>query len=169
MIVYTAPLGHHAENRTESISWAIVSTSGNTPVLPVRARKAQKIDIHGEYPCPCRRNGTLSQIALTDAFGCYRCQQIFVLREDGYLLEQLSTHYPYKRVWYWTGQQWRLDHSALSNHYLPLATMLFVVGMFVLLLAILQPPTSLGMFLRLLTVAAIALLFLVVFWLSCRR
>jgi hypothetical protein len=47
--------------------------------------------------------------------------------------------------------------------------MLFGVGMFVLLLAILQPPSSLGMFLRLLTVAAVALLFLIVFWLSCRR
>ena len=135
----------------------------------MRSRKAQKIDLQLEYPCPCRRNGTLAPIALTEAFGCNRCQQIFVLKEDGYLLEQLSTHYPYKRVWYWTGKQWCLDHSVLSNHYLPLATMLFGVGMFVLLLAILQPPSSLGMFLRLLTVAAVALLFLVVFWLSCRR
>lgn len=135
----------------------------------VRSRKAQKIDLNAEYPCPCRRSGVLTPIALTEAFGCNRCQQIFVVKDDGYLLEQLSTHYPYKRVWYWTGHQWRLDHSVLSNHYLPLATMLFGVGMFVLLLAILQPPSSLGMFLRLLTVAAVALLFLVVFWLSCRR
>jgi hypothetical protein len=111
----------------------------------------------------------LTPIALTEAFGCNRCQQLFVVREGGYLLEQLSTHYPYRRAWYWTGSQWRLDHSVLSHHYLPLITMLFGVGMFVLLLAILQPPSSLGMFLRLLTVAAVALLFLIVFWLSCRR
>lgn len=135
----------------------------------MRARKAQKIDLQAEYPCPCRRNGTLVPIALTEAFGCDCCQQIFVIKEDGYLLEQLSTHYPYKRVWYWAGKQWCLDHSVLSNHYLPLATMLFAVFMFVLLLAILQPPSSLGMFLCWLTAAAVALSFLVVFWLSCRR
>lgn len=135
----------------------------------MRSRKAHRIDLQAEYPCPCRRQGQLSPIALTEALGCNRCQQIFVVREDGYLLEQLSTHYPYKRIWYWTGKQWHLDHSTLSNHYLPLATLVFGVGMFVLLLAIVQPPASLGMFLRLLTVAAIALLLLVVFWLSSRR
>ncbi|MBE7381567.1 MAG: hypothetical protein F6J95_009185 [Leptolyngbya sp. SIO1E4] len=135
----------------------------------MRSRKAQKIDLQAEYPCPCRRNGTLSPIALTEAFGCTRCQQIFVIREGGYLLEQISTHYPYKRVWYWTGQQWRLDQSVLSNHYLPLAIMLVGVAMFVLLLVIVQPPANLGMFLRLLFVAALTLLLLGVLWFSCRR
>ena len=108
-------------------------------------------------------------IALTEAFGCNRCQQIFVLQENGHLLEQLSTHYPYKRVWYWTGQQWRLEHSVLGNHYLPLTTMLLGVAIFVLLLVILQSKASLGLFLSVLVVAAVALLFLIVFWLSCRR
>lgn len=135
----------------------------------MHSRKAQKIDLQAEYPCPCRRRGCLRAIALTEAFGCDRCQQIFVLKDGGYLLEQLSTHYPYKRVWYWTGQQWRPERSVLGSPYIPITMMLFGVGMFVLLLAVLQPPTSLGMLLRLLTVAAVALLFLSVFWLACRR
>lgn len=135
----------------------------------MRSRKARKIDINAEYPCPCRREGRLKPITLTEAFGCDRCQQIFVVRDEGELLEQLSTHYPYKRVWYWTGQQWRLDRSVIRSQYLPVAMMLFGVAMFVLLLAVLQPPTSLGMVLRLITVAAVALLFLSVFWLACRR
>lgn len=134
----------------------------------MRSRKAQKIDLQAEYPCPCHRNGKLTPIVLTEAFGCYRCQQIFVVREDGYLLEQLSTH-PYKRVWYWTGQKWQIDHSALSNQYLPLIIMLLGVAMLVLLLASLQPPTSIGQLLRLLAIAGIASLLLILFWLYCRR
>jgi len=31
------------------------------------------------------------------------CQQIFVVRPDGFSIEQLATTYPYKRAWYWTG------------------------------------------------------------------
>jgi hypothetical protein len=135
----------------------------------VRSRKAHKIDLQTAYPCPCRRQGRLSPIALTEAFGCDRCHQIFVVKEGGYLLEQLSTHYPYKRVWYWTGQQWRLDRSVLGNQYLPVVMMLFGVGMFVLLLAVLQTSTSWVMVVQLMTVAAVALLFLFVFWLACRR
>jgi hypothetical protein len=29
-----------------------------------------------------------------------------VVRADGYVLEQLSSIYPYKQLWYWTGQGW---------------------------------------------------------------
>ncbi|MBF2098283.1 MAG: hypothetical protein IGQ88_07915 [Gloeomargaritaceae cyanobacterium C42_A2020_066] len=74
--------------------------------------KAQPIDLHTPYPCPiCRRAGQLEPITLTDALGCQRCQHIFVVNEQGYVLEQLATLYPYKRAWIWTGRQWqRLTH-----------------------------------------------------------
>ncbi len=68
--------------------------------------KAVKVDLDAVHPCPCRRQGNLCPITLTEAFGCDRCQQIFVIRPDGHTLEQLSSHYPYKRLWYWTGNQW---------------------------------------------------------------
>ncbi|MEM9002672.1 MAG: hypothetical protein AAGE59_03995 [Cyanobacteria bacterium P01_F01_bin.86] len=136
----------------------------------MRSRKAQKIDLQAEYPCPCHRNGKLSPIALTEAFGCYRCQRIFVVREDGYLLEQLSTHHPYKQVWYWTGQKWQSIHSALFNQYLPLIIILLIVVVLMLLLASLRPPPSLNkLLLPLLLLAVMALLCSLIFWLSCRR
>ncbi len=135
----------------------------------VRSRRNHKIDLQAEYPCPCRRRGRLVPITLTEAFGCDRCQQIFVVKESGHLLEQLSTHYPYKRVWYWTGQQWRLDRSRLSRQMLPMVLVLVCVGLFVLLLAVLEPPTTMAMALRLLMVAAVLLLFVGVFWLAYRR
>jgi hypothetical protein len=61
----------------------------------------------------------INPITLTEAFGCDRCQQIFVVQDDGYVIEQLSTHYPYKRAWRWTGHQWRLDRSSISTSYMP--------------------------------------------------
>jgi hypothetical protein len=71
----------------------------------VRPYKSQKIDLDNEYPCPCRRKGRLQPITLTEAFGCDRCQQIFVLKENGQVIEQLSTIYQ-KKAWRWTGYRW---------------------------------------------------------------
>lgn len=56
-------------------------------------------------------------IALTEAFGCRRCQQIFVVRPDGFSIEQLTTTYPYKRAWYWTGLQWSVLQRGFSESY----------------------------------------------------
>uniref|UniRef100_B8HLF6 Uncharacterized protein n=1 Tax=Cyanothece sp. (strain PCC 7425 / ATCC 29141) TaxID=395961 RepID=B8HLF6_CYAP4 len=79
--------------------------------------KAQKVDISSTYPCPCRRQGQLVPITLTEAFGCQRCQQIFVLKQDGCTIEQLSTTYPYKRTWYWNGHQWHTARQTWGEGY----------------------------------------------------
>ena len=135
----------------------------------MRPRRCHKIDLQAEYPCPCRRRGRLVPITLTEAFGCDRCQQIFVSKEAGQLLEQLSTHYPYKRVWYWTGQQWRLDQTFWRGHYGPMILMMSGVGAFVILLALTQSALTFAVVMRLLTVATVLLLFVTVFWLMYRR
>jgi hypothetical protein len=136
----------------------------------VRPYKSQKIDHNADYPCPCRRNGKINPITLTEAFGCDRCQQIFVVRDDGYVIEQLSTHYPYKRAWRWTGHQWRLDRSSLSSSYMPLLLiLLFGVMVFLLLLATLQTPEGGQTVVRLLAALTIALLLIFMFWLASRR
>jgi hypothetical protein len=83
----------------------------------VAAPKAEKIDINASYPCPCRREGELVPITLTEAFGCKLCQQIFVLKPDRQVIEQLSVSYPYKRAWYWTGYQWNLLRRGLGTSY----------------------------------------------------
>lgn len=82
------------------------------------------------YPCPCRRQGRLVPIALTDAFGCQRCQQIFVVKQDDFTrIEQLSTSYPYRRTWYWDGHQWHPVRRGLGEGY-----WLFTMGLSLLIL-----------------------------------
>lgn len=136
----------------------------------MRTYKSQKIDHQSSYPCPCRRSGHLQPITLTEAFGCDRCQHIFVLQEDGHVMEQLSTHYPYKRAWRWTGEQWRLDRSTLNLSYPSLLVMTSVVLMaFFLLLATVQSPQGTRTLIHLvITLTALAPLG-VVFWLASRR
>ena len=87
----------------------------------VQSKKAEKIDLNTEYPCPCRRRGKLVPITLTEAFGCDRCQQIFVVEDNGHALEQLSTTYPYKRTWRWNGSTWQIINSRLGESYMPVA------------------------------------------------
>lgn len=94
----------------------------------VQPKKVEKIDFNQEYPCPCRRRGQLIPITLTEAFGCDRCQQIFVVEDNGHVLEQLSTTYPYKRAWRWMGNTWQVVRPRLGESYLPVALgVLFVL------------------------------------------
>jgi len=72
----------------------------------VRSPKTKKIDLTSEYPCPCRRKGNLKPIVLTEALGCDRCQQIFVVKKDCQVIEQLSAIYQ-KKSWRWTGNRWK--------------------------------------------------------------
>ncbi len=72
----------------------------------MRSPKSQKIDLTSEYPCPCRRKGRLKPIVLTEALGCDRCQEIFAVKKDGQVIEQLSSIYQ-KKSWRWTGNRWR--------------------------------------------------------------
>jgi hypothetical protein len=71
---------------------------------------------------------------LTEAFGCNKCQKLFVVEEGGHVLEELSTSYPYKRAWRWTGYQWNMAHSGVSESYLPVA-----LGITLVLLSIWLP------------------------------
>ncbi len=133
------------------------------------SQKSQKIDLNAEYPCPCRRRGCLQLITLTEAFGCNRCQQIFVIEENGYVIEQLSTSYPYKRSWRWSGYRWvSARSSGIGKLYLPLS-----LGVVILLL-ISGLPAALGsgsgkVLFLILFCLALALLPAVMVWLAYRR
>ena len=80
----------------------------------MRSPKIKKIDLTSEYPCPCRRKGNLKPIVLTEALGCDRCQQIFVVKKDGQIIEQLSSIYQ-KKSWRWTGNRWKNAYARWSN------------------------------------------------------
>ncbi|MBD2159482.1 MAG: hypothetical protein VKL01_08330 [Limnothrix sp.] len=82
--------------------------------------KTSQIELTESYPCPCRQRGTLRPIALMDAFGCDRCQQIFVVTESGDQIEQVSSGAIYRRLWRWTGTRWLSVRPPLRENYLPI-------------------------------------------------
>lgn len=77
--------------------------------------KQQKIDLREIYPCPCCR-GNLQQIILTEALGCDRCQKIFALWKDGYVIEQTSS--PYHNCWRWDGKRWQTKNPASQSSWI---------------------------------------------------
>lgn len=135
----------------------------------MHSQKAHKIDLNADYPCPCRRRGRLAPIALTEAFGCDRCQQIFVVQDNGYAIEQLSTHYPYKRAWRWTGHQWVMVHQSVGRGYLPLTLVILIGMIFLLLITTLQSPLSSNLTFRVIAALVLSTLLVFMLWLACRR
>lgn len=131
--------------------------------------KPQKIDLNGDYPCPCGRRGHLTPIALTEAFGCNRCQQIFVVEENGYRLEQLSTTYPYKRAWRWVGNRWVTANSNISESYFPVAIGIIVVLLIVWLPLALRLSGGLNIILWAVLALLLAVLPAIMVWLAHRR
>ncbi len=97
----------------------------------MRLRKNHPIDIKNEYPCPCRRQGKLCNIILTEAMGCQLCQTIFVLSPSGESIEQLNAHYPYKKAWAWTGRRWINTDKSWQNNYLILVSLCFVFSILI--------------------------------------
>ncbi len=135
----------------------------------MQSQKAQKIDLSVDYPCPCRRKGRLVPIVLTEALGCDRCQQIFVVEDNGYAIEQLSTAYPYKKSWHWTGNQWKIAHSGLRESYLPVALAIILVPLFVWLPLALRLPIKPNILLWALVPLLLLLLLAIYQWLAYRR
>ncbi len=134
------------------------------------SQKPQKIDFNAEYPCPCGRRGRLTPITLTEAFGCDKCQQIFVVEESGHTIEQLSTNYPYKKAWSWTGSQWIKAHTGLREHYLPIALFtILVLPIAWLSLVFFISPSGSSIILWVMVPLFVVLLLALMQWLAYRR
>lgn len=118
--------------------------------------KPEKIDLQVEYPCPRCKRGRLQAIVLTEAFGCDRCSQIFGLSPDNLVIEQLSTSYPYKKAWQWTGMHWRDQSRSLSDNYFPLILVALALIPPVWLPLVLQSKSGLGALALTLMLIAIA-------------
>lgn len=133
------------------------------------SQKAHPINLHTEYPCPYCRRGYLRPIALTEALGCDRCQQIFVIAENALSIEQLSTSYPYKRSWHWTGKRWRLNRASGWGE---LHFSVYLLVIFLLLILLLPVAFDLAsgwiFFLAVLGLAVVILIMLMV-WLAYRH
>ena len=135
----------------------------------VQPQKPEKIDFNNEYPCPCRRRGRLIPITLTEAFGCERCQQIFVVEDSARVLEQLSTTYPYKRAWRWTGNGWKVVHPRLGESYLPVALGIIFVLVIIWLPLALRLASGPGIITWALVAVLLAILPALMVWLTYRR
>ncbi|MDJ0593175.1 MAG: hypothetical protein QNJ72_24845 [Pleurocapsa sp. MO_226.B13] len=64
---------------------------------------------------------------LTEALGCDRCQQIFVVKKDGQIIEQLSSIYQ-KKSWQWTGNRWKNAYARWTQSYLSTMAILTIVS-----------------------------------------
>jgi hypothetical protein len=134
----------------------------------VRSEKPIKLDSNHDYPCPCRRKGRLLPITLTEAFGCDRCQQIFAIDEKHQEIELLSSAYPYKRIWRWTGYRWRALQQA-NNGSLPLFLGLILMILMGWLFLALHSLPSLSMILGIMVSTTLILFFAYTLWLAYRR
>ena len=101
----------------------------------MRPPKVHKIDLTSEYPCPCRRSGNLKPIVLTEALGCDRCQQIFAVKKDRQVIEQLASVYQQKS-WRWTGSRWQKAHGRWKQSYLS-TLLILLFGLSVVIVVVL--------------------------------
>ncbi|MFB2921411.1 MULTISPECIES: hypothetical protein [Aerosakkonema] len=131
--------------------------------------KAQKIDLNADYPCPCGRKGRLVPIVLTEAFGCNRCQQIFVVEKSEQVIEQLSTTHPYKKAWLWTGSRWYRAHTGLKEHYLASAFVLVVLLPLIWVIGVCNIPNLANRHLWAIIPVVLVELIALIQWLAYRR
>jgi hypothetical protein len=135
----------------------------------VRFDKTYKIDLNEEYPCPCGCKGSLKPIMLTEAFGCDRCQQIFVVLEDGQTLEQLASLNPQKKLWRWNGKKWVLIRPQYNKRYLLFGFLAILVMVIIILLSlILRSPSGIGMIPWGVVAFLLVVLFILIAWLVYR-
>jgi hypothetical protein len=106
---------------------------------------------------------------LTEAFGCDRCQQLFVVEENGYVLEQLSTNYPYKRAWRWLGNRWYVAQPRFEQSYLPVAFGIILVLLIVWLPLALRSPNNANILVWAMVAVLLAVLPALMVWLTYRR
>lgn len=134
----------------------------------MRHQKSIKLDSDHDFPCPCRRKGRLLPIILTEAFGCDRCQQIFAIDEKRQEIELLSSAYPYKRIWRWTGHRWRSSQQVNNGSFPIFLALTLIILMGWLLLALHSLP-SLSMILGIMVGTTLVSFFVYTIWLAYRR
>ncbi|MEY2984149.1 MAG: hypothetical protein RLZZ568_766 [Cyanobacteriota bacterium] len=135
----------------------------------MRFHQSCSVNLSKNYPCPCRRRGRLIPIVLTEALGCDRCQQIFIVHEDQRAIEQLATVYPSRRLWRWTGSRWQLKKNHIPGQQWPgIVALLLTVFIGWSFLA-LYSPLILSIILGIAIAAALVFFLIYSFWLSYRR
>ena len=100
----------------------------------------QKIEVSSDYPCPCRRDARLIPIALTDALGCNKCSNVYVIINDGMNIEQVSGIPGVKRVLVWNGKSWQPIHREYSSkQWIILMSVIILSGVLIWMMAQIFP------------------------------
>lgn len=87
---------------------------------------SEPIIFEQEYPCPCHCEGRLRGIALTEAMGCFQCEQLFVLVESGHAVVKPASHPWTGSRWRWTKEGWY--RSSGEWLFSPVGLAIFLVG-----------------------------------------
>ncbi|MGF1486845.1 MAG: hypothetical protein ACFBSE_07005 [Prochloraceae cyanobacterium] len=133
----------------------------------MRTKKVKKIDLNTSYPCPCCKKGSISAIALTEAFGCDRCQQIFVIEANERIIKQLANSYAIEGSWQWTGKQWKsTNQTNWKQTYLSVAICTIFIPAMVFLILGTNIPTNAA---KILLLALFLAAFSIVVWLAYRN
>jgi len=91
-----------------------------------RSASVEKLHLEQDYPCPCRCEGRLTGLALTELMGCFQCGRLFLLVEDGFAIAKPAAH-PWTRwQWQWTGENWY--RSSREWLFSPVGLSILVIG-----------------------------------------
>ena len=100
----------------------------------------QKIELSSDYPCPCRRDARLIPIALTEALGCDKCSNVYVIINDGMNIEQVSGMPGVKRVLGWDGKSWQPTRRKYSSkQWILLTSVIILSGVLIWMMAQIFP------------------------------
>jgi hypothetical protein len=94
---------------------------------------------------------------------------LFVVEQNGYVLEQLSTSYPYKRAWRWMGNRWSVAQTRSGQSYLPVALGIIFMLLIVWLPLALRSPHGYSMLIWAMLAVVLAVVPALMVWLTYRR
>lgn len=87
------------------------------------------------------------------------------------MIEQLSSSYPYKRAWHWTGHQWSTSRQGLSENYwsFTLGLFFFILTPLLLWLPLVLQTLSPGVILWAIATILLAVVPALIAWLALYR
>jgi uncharacterized protein (DUF983 family) len=118
------------------MEWKSPSRSGRVAsILPKSAPKSppklRSLTYNDTYNCPICGHGTLSAMAMMDAYGCNTCRHLFTANLAEQVLQVADTATP--MAWRWSGSRWRSVQSTNQD----LTLIVWICGIAIMVV----PPT----------------------------
>ena len=94
---------------------------------------------------------------------------MFIIQQQGYVIEQLPTHYSYKRSWEWKGHHWQIVQNNFRKNYLPVAILVILMLLVIWLPLALRLPFGVNIVPWVILAVLLAILPALMVWLAYRR